>query len=137
MEESYPVSSTYALTSLRDDDVEVFLRARTISPEVEKALRLVLAKKTAVSTIDRQIQSREDQQKNIAEDQARLRENLKALKGSAEERELVQRYTHQLNAQEDTLDRVKKELSDLHAQREVANADLKKTIDDMSLNVVL
>jgi hypothetical protein len=137
VEESYPVSSTYALTSLRDDDVEVFLRARTISPEVEKALRLVLAKKTAVSTIDRQIQSREDQQKNIAEDQARLRENLKALKGSAEERELVQRYTHQLNAQEDTLDRVKKELSELHARREVANADLKKTIDDMSLNVVL
>ena len=137
VEESYPVSSTYALTNLRDDEVEVFLRARTISPEVERALRLVLAKKAAVSTIDRQIQSREDQQKNIAEDQARLRENLKALKGSAEERELVQRYTHQLNSQEDTLDRLKKELSDLHAQREVANADLKKTIDDMSLNVML
>ncbi len=137
VEESYPVSSTYALTSLRDDEVEVFLRARTISPEVEKALRLVLAKKNAVSSIDRQVQSREEQQKNIADDQARLRENLKALKGSAEERELVQRYTHQLNAQEDTLDRVKNELSDLHAQRKVANADLKKTIDEMSLNVAL
>jgi hypothetical protein len=65
-----------------------------------------------------------------------LRENVKALKGSAEERELVQRYTYQLNAQEDALDRLKKELTDLHAQRETARADL-KTIDEMSLDVLL
>jgi hypothetical protein len=61
---------------------------------------------------------------------------VKALKGSAEERELVQRYTYQLNAQEDALDRLKKELTDLHAQRETARADL-KTIDEMSLDVLL
>jgi ribosomal protein L29 len=90
-----------------------------------------------VGNIDRQIHSREDQQKTIAEDQARLRENLKALKGSAEERELVQRYTHQLNAQEDTLDRVKRELVDLRSQHDVAQSDLKKTIDELSLDATL
>lgn len=80
---------------------------------------------------------REEEKKTIADDQVRLRENLKALKGSAEERELVQRYTHQLNAQEDSLDGLKKELRDLHSQRGIAQADLKKTMDEMSLDVTL
>lgn len=137
VEEAFPQSTSYALTNLSDDDIEIFIRARSISPEVEKALRLVLSKKNSVGNIDRQIHSREDQQKTIAEDQARLRENLKALKGSAEERELVQRYTHQLNAQEDTLDRVKRELVDLRSQHDVAQSDLKKTIDELSLDATL
>ena len=137
VEESYPISSTYALTNFREDDLELFIRAKSISPEVEKALRVILTKKNTVAGIDQQIQSREEQRKTIADDQARLRENLKALKGSAEERELVQRYTHQLNSQEDTLDRVKKELADLRSQRDAAQADLKKTIDDMRLDVTL
>ena len=137
VDEAYPVSSTYALLNLREDEVEMFVKSRAISPEVEKALREVLAKKSAVAAIDGQIKTRQDQQKNIAEDQARLRENMKALKGSAEERELLQRYTHQLNAQEDTLDRLKKELGDLRVQREVAQAQLKETIDGMNLDVTL
>ena len=135
VDESYPTSTTYALSTLRDDDVEYFIKARIISPEVEKALRTVLAKKNAVSTLDHQIQAREEQQKTIADDQVRLRENMKALKGSAEERDLLQRYTRQLNAQEDTLDSLKKQLADLRAQRELAQADLKKTIDEMTLDV--
>ena len=34
----------------------------------------------------------------------RLRENVKALKGSAEEKALLQRYTKQLNSQESRLE---------------------------------
>jgi chromosome segregation ATPase len=89
------------------------------------------------SRIATQIQDREDQQTAINEDQARLRENLKALKGGAEERELIQRYTHQLNTEEDTLDRLKKELGHLDVQQESAQQELKKTIDDLALTVDL
>ncbi len=137
VDEAYPVSSTYDMAILRDDDVELFVKNKAISPEVEKALRIVLAKKDALAEIDRQMKSRQEQQKTIAEDQQRLRENLKALKGSAEERELVQRYTRQLNAQEDQLDRLKTELADLHPQREAALADLNKTVAEMTLDVTL
>ena len=38
----------------------------------------------------------------------RLRENIKALKGSAEEKALLQRYTKQLNGQESRLEELKK-----------------------------
>jgi SMC interacting uncharacterized protein involved in chromosome segregation len=115
----------------------MFVKAKNISPEVEKALRVVLAKKAAVAEIDNQIRTREEQQKGISDDQARLRENLKALKGSAEERELVQRYTHQLNAQEDMLDRLKKEVADLRTQRATAQADLKTTVASLTMDVTI
>ena len=39
--------------------------------------------------------------KSIDKDQGRLRENMKALKGSPEEKALLQRYTKQLDSQED------------------------------------
>lgn len=137
VEEAYPLSASYALSNLTDDQVAIFVRAKSISPEVEQALRTVLAKKNTVAGLERQIQTREEQQKSIDDDQARLRENLKALKGSAEERELVQRYTRQLNTQEDSLDELKKQLADLRTQREVAQADLTRTINEMTLEVTL
>jgi hypothetical protein len=45
----------------------------------------------------------------INRDQGRIRENMKTLKGSAEEKDLVQRYTRQLNSQEDRLATLNKE----------------------------
>jgi predicted nucleic acid-binding Zn-ribbon protein len=53
----------------------------------------------------------------INQDQARIRENMKALKGSAEEKDLVQRYTRQLNSQEDRLIALNKEIADLQGQQ--------------------
>ncbi|MBV9670548.1 MAG: hypothetical protein JOZ43_06300 [Acidobacteriales bacterium] len=52
---------------------------------------------------------------------------MKALKGSAEERSLLQRYTSELNSQEDELATLKKQLADLEgkrAQSQTAFADL-------------
>ena len=46
----------------------------------------------------------------ISEDQERVRENLKALKGSDAEKALTERYTRQLSTQEDRLDALRKEI---------------------------
>ena len=44
----------------------------------------------------------------IFDDQQRLRENMKSLKGSAEEKKLLERYTQQLDAQETRLEALRK-----------------------------
>jgi hypothetical protein len=71
---------------------------------------------------------------NIGVDQTRLRENLKALKGSAEEKALVQRYTRALDAQEDQMDSLRKSGDDLRKKRESAQADLDKLIQGLVVN---
>jgi len=62
-----------------------------------------------VSELEDQQNVREEEMKKIFDDQERLRENLKALKGSSEEKMLVQRYTQQLNEQETRLEKLRQE----------------------------
>ena len=58
---------------------------------------------------------------------------MKALKGSAEEKALLQRYTRQLNEQEERLTALQKEISDLKEKREQA----RKALDQMLTEITL
>jgi hypothetical protein len=135
--EAHLLDSQYAITSLTDDQIALFLRQKTINAEVEQALRRIVAQKGTVAGLASQINQRNAQIQKIFEDQQRLRENMKALKGSAEEKALLQRYTTQLNEQENRLDALRKEIADLEAQRQKAQAELDKMIQDLTLDVTL
>jgi len=73
----------------------------------------------------------------IFDDQQRLRENMKALKGSAEEKALLQRYTQQLNDQETQLATLQKESGELAAQAQSAQAALDQMVQQLSIDVRL
>ena len=73
----------------------------------------------------------------VTDDQQRLRENLKALKGSAEERALTQRYTQQLADQETRLEAIQRETADLQSKRDQAQSQLDKMIEDLTLDTTL
>jgi hypothetical protein len=75
--------------------------------------------------------------KQIYDDQQRLRENIKSLKGSAEEKLLLQRYTQQMNEQENRLDRLRKDIEQLTAKHDAAEAVLDKMIQDISFDVTI
>ncbi len=103
VEESRPLEAAYEIKDLNDDQITLFARQKTITPEMEKVLRDVLAKKANISSLEDQSSQRQQEIEEIGTDQSRLRENMKALKGSPEERELLRRYTGQLNTEEDRL----------------------------------
>ena len=83
VKEAKPLETRYAINNLTDDQITFFLRQKTINPEIEQALRKIIAQKGVVAGFDRQIQERNNETKRIFDDQQRLRENMKALKGSA------------------------------------------------------
>ena len=68
----------------------------------------------------------------IAADQNRIRENMKALKGTGEEKALLQSYLGQLDSEESRLVRLRKETADLTAQQTVANGELDRMIMEVS-----
>jgi hypothetical protein len=84
--------TTYALSNVSSDQIALWLQERTIDPEVERALRQIVAKREEVESIRREVQSRESEQENIFNDQGRLRENLGKLGDSSEEKGLRRRY---------------------------------------------
>ena len=135
--ESNPLEANFALTNLTDDQIKIFVQQKSITPEIEAAFRKILEQKNRVDDLNTQISGRDDEKQAIYDDQQRLRENLKALTGGAEERALMQRYTQQLADQETRLDALKKESADLQAKQGEAQTDLNKMIENLSLDATL
>ena len=125
--EFHPVSTRWELNNLSDKEIGYFVDGNMLTPDVEQALRRVIAQKDELVGIDAEISSRKSQIDSISEDQKRLRENLRALKGSSEEKALVERYARELNEQEDRVLSLQKEMSDLRVKRDTSQ----KTLNDM------
>lgn len=135
--ESSPLDARFQLTNLTDDQITVFLQQKSINPEIEAAFHKIVAQKDKVASLDAEIARREAETTKIYDDQQRLRENLKALKGSAEERALTQRYTQQLSDQETRLETLQRESADFQAKRDQAQSELDDVIENLSLDATL
>jgi hypothetical protein len=109
--EYYPQETTYSLSNMDENFIGMVLKTQGIQPEVEAALRKLLAKKGEIAAVRRVLKERREDVDGITKEQARIRENMKALKGSAEEKALVQRYVTGLNQQEDRLAALNSEIS--------------------------
>ncbi len=86
---------------------------------------------------DAQLAAIESQQEKIFDAQQRIRENLKSLKGSSEERALTQRYTQQLEDQETQLQKLQTQTTDLQSQRDKAQETLDAMIENLDLDATL
>jgi hypothetical protein len=135
--EAKPLYTQYSLSSITDDQIGSLLLQKSINPDIEKALRSIVAQKNVVADFDARIKAQQKTSEQIFTDQGRLRENMKALKGSAEEKALLQRYTRQLDEEETQLDTLKKKKQDTEAELQVANGALQKMIQELQMDVIL
>ena len=135
VEEVHPLVATYQLTDITTPQVEAFIQQRSIDKTVEEALQRLLARKTEIAELEERKGTRDEEMTKIFDDQQRLRENMKSLKGSTEEKQLLQRYTQQLNEQENRLEKIREEIQRLERQKEAAEAELGKMIQSLSFDV--
>jgi chromosome segregation ATPase len=108
-----------------------------INSDVEKALRKIVSQKNDISVIDAVITGRKAQVTSISEDQQRLRENMKALKGSSEEKALVERYVRELNEQEDRVQSLRREITEMQQKRDAAQGTLNGLVAALTMDVTL
>ncbi len=137
VEEVRTLATTYELSNLDEDQIGVFVKQGTITGEMAEALKKITAQKAVVAKLEEEMENRQKDIDRIVEDQGRLRENMKALRGSAEEKALLQRYTKQLDDQETQLDSLRKKIKDTEAQRDRANEQLEKMIDELQIEATL
>jgi hypothetical protein len=133
IEEYHPENSQFVLTNLDQKQVALIMEQRQITPAMLDIFRRVLEQKNKVSDLDGQIKSRQRDVESITKDQARLRENMKALKGSVEEKALLQRYTRILDSQEDRLNALNKEIADLQEKHTQAQSQLDRIVQEVVL----
>jgi len=137
VEEGWPIHTEYMLSNITSAQVALFVTQRSINPAIEEALRRVLAQKKVIDDLDAMKNIREGEMEKIFDDQQRLRENIKALKGTPEEKALLERYTRQLNQQESRLEVLRKESEQFEEQSDSAKEALDKMIQELSFDVKL
>jgi len=135
--EAKPLYTQYELKVMSDEQIEILLRQKSINADVEKALRAIVAQKNVVADFDAKIKKQQMVIDQIFADQGRLRENMKSLKGSAEEKALLQRYTRQLDDEETQLDTLRKAKQDLESQQQLSNVLLRSMMEKLQMDVTL
>jgi hypothetical protein len=137
VKEYRPISTQYQLTSVSGGQVDYFVSQNSVNAEVEKVLRRVVAQKNAIVAFEEDMAARKAQVSGIAEDQQRVRENMKALRGSPEEKALVERYARELNDQEDRVQSLQHGIADLQQRRDAAQKALTEMIEGLELEATL
>ncbi len=132
-----PLENRYALTNLDDDQIQLFLQQKSINPQVEAELRKLVTQRLLVAGHEADLRDRQAQVQRIFDDQQRVRENMKALKGSSEEKQLLQRYTRQLDQQENQLEALRAEIAQLTQKRDAAQAEFSRMAQELVLDVPL
>ena len=134
IEEFIPQTTTAQLTDLSDGQMDALRVENRMTPGLEKAFRQVIDQKNVIARLQSEIETRQQELNAINRDQGRIRENMKALKGSPEEKALLQRYTGQLNSQEDRLTTLNKEIADLQQKQTVEQQRLDATVQQVALD---
>jgi hypothetical protein len=134
VETIHPEEVQYALTNLDNDEVAMLTQQKRITPSMQEAFDRILKQKEKLDGIRNQIGRLKHESDQIGADQNRIRENMKALKGTSEERSLLQRYVGQLDSQETRLDALRKQSEDLTAQENQANSELDLMIMSVDLD---
>jgi len=133
VEEVHQDVSRSMLTDITEHQVEVLATENVMTPELQAAFRKVLDQKNQINKTQSDIETGQHELNAINTDQARIRENMKALRGSVEEKALLARYTHQLNSQEDRLTLLHKEITELE-QKQTAE---RQKLEDMVQHITL
>lgn len=131
------LDTRYELANLSEEQLLLVLRQDGNPPHVLQALQPVLRAKRHLADIDTQIAQQHARVGEISNDQSRLRSNLQALKGSAEERALAKRYTEELNTQEDQLLKLRTDLESLQQQQAAARDALAALLESLQLDVAV
>jgi hypothetical protein len=135
--EQQPLSQTYRLAEITDQQVDLIVRESGADPGLRTALAPIVAAKTILAGLNAELNARAVEMKRIEEDQMRVRENMKALRGSSEEQQLLKRYTAQLTQQEDRMETFRKETADLERRRRDAQSELARLVDGLTTEVAI
>ncbi len=137
VKESRPDYTSIRISTMTDNQLKLLVEEKTIKPALEAKLREIIAKRQEIFDVEQEIRARQSEMEAIDKDQARLRENMKALKGSLEEKALLQRYTKQLDGQEDRLAALKKENADLQGKQLKLQTELNGMVQEIAMDETL
>jgi hypothetical protein len=105
--------------------------------ELRRFLQPVIEARSRLADAERRSQELAAQVASVGSDQERMRETIKALGTSRQERALKDRYTRELGAQEDRLQALQKEIAAANAERDQRRSELSALMQKVAFEVVV
>jgi chromosome segregation ATPase len=109
------------------------VQSNYLTPPMKQALEGIAELKTQMAVLSRQVVEKAGEIGALAKDQERVRENLRALGESVDEKQLVQRYVAKLTQGEDQLERMRQEEKKLKDEREALQRRLDETVRKLAM----
>lgn len=132
--ERLALMDSYALSNLTRNDIEIFVSRRYIDESARAALEKIMAIKNSISAVDARAAGLDREASEIAMDQARLRENIKALSKETEARQLIARYVAKATEQEARIEQITVEKKAAAAERARLQSELDAAIEALNLH---
>lgn len=124
----------YLISNLTPGDLELFVSRRYLDEVSRLALEKILNIKGQIADIGTAMEALDREAAEIATDQARLRENIKALGQTAEARQLIARYVAKANQQETRIEQLSTERRTKAAARLQLQLELETAIRALALD---
>lgn len=132
--EMRPLVDTYALTNFTATDLQLFISRGYIDDATRTALQSLIELKMRIGTLEAREAAIDAEITAIGEDQERLRENIKALAGNAEAKQLIARYVAKADEQETRIEQLTKERQTVNAESERLQTQLNNAIRSLTLD---
>ncbi len=107
--ETQALMDSYQVSNLSSRDVELFVSSNYIDAAIRAELEKLIELKSNIGKAESRIKSLEEEAEEISEDQKRLRDNIGALKNTADAKQLVARYIAKAGEQETRLEAIARE----------------------------
>ncbi|MFH1082439.1 MAG: hypothetical protein V1751_03510 [Pseudomonadota bacterium] len=122
---------TVMVTNLTPDQILVFARKKYLSEKTKEQLEKIVVLKSEITNIDRSLADLRKERGQMFNDQKRLRENLRILGQTTEEKGLRSRYVRLLDQQETQLGELRAKEEDLERLRKAKQSELDKLIETL------
>lgn len=124
------LQESVALLQESEDTIRVLAQNQQLSEPIRQALNGILNRRRAIRTLEAQIRQQESRIKEITDDQARIRENMRQLDRNSD---LYRQYVQKLTQQEREIEQARAEIARLQEQRTRAQRELSDYIAGLNL----
>ncbi len=116
-----------------NEQTGLLIETAKFTPQLAAQLKPLIDAETALNGLNDKLDENDQKQKALADDEARDRENVTALKGN----DASKRFVDELNQAEDQLQAARKDQTDLEKQRDAAQAQLDSIIAKLAFDADL
>jgi hypothetical protein len=135
--EELPDVNTFAISNMTSDTLKLWIAEGYLNAATRQAIEAIFELKTKAGALSYDLKEKQTEMNAVAKDQERMRDNLRALGKTDEEKQLVQRYVAKLAQGEDQLERLRAEEKRLTEERTATQKQVDERLQKLAMELRL